>query len=173
MPSYIFYNGRHHFRIFCISVWWFSDSITVRVSVSQEMSLFDVATLEQWQRFQPVSVLALDLADRAVLRVAGRNSNYGAFIDLNFRWAVNFVTTFSIPYIFLLVYLIWSIIVSLWQQQNIIKSAYFQEILVGFPPCNKESNIHNYPCKCLVATHNKWESKVFQWIKIEALLLVV
>ena len=36
------------------------------------MSLFDVATLEQWQRYQPVSVLALDIADRAVLRVAGR-----------------------------------------------------------------------------------------------------
>ena len=33
--------------------------------------MFDVSSLEQWQRCQPVSVLTLDLADRAVLRVAG------------------------------------------------------------------------------------------------------
>ena len=52
--------------------WWFPAGIPVRVTASEEMSLFDVASLEQWQRCQPVSVLGLDLADRAVLRVAGR-----------------------------------------------------------------------------------------------------
>ena len=54
--------------------WWFPAGIPVRVTASEEMSLFDVASLEQWQRCQPVSVLALDLADRAVLRVAGRRA---------------------------------------------------------------------------------------------------
>ena len=33
---------------------------------------FDRQSLEAWQRDQPLSVLQLDPADRAVLRIAGR-----------------------------------------------------------------------------------------------------
>lgn len=32
---------------------------------------WDRVSLEEWQRYQPLSVLQLDVADRAVLRVAG------------------------------------------------------------------------------------------------------
>ena len=32
---------------------------------------WDRESLEAWQRYQPLSVLQLDVADRAVLRVAG------------------------------------------------------------------------------------------------------
>ena len=91
------------------------------------MSLFDVAALEQWQSFQPVSVLALDLADRAVLRVAGRTWA-GDFcikyyilastkVDLNFRWTLTFV------------------IVSLWQH-SIIKTIFLRNS-GWLPPRNK------------------------------------
>lgn len=31
--------------------------------------------LQEWTREQPLAVLALDSADRAVLRIAGNNSN--------------------------------------------------------------------------------------------------
>ena len=34
----------------------------------------DRFALEAWQREQPLSILQLDPADRAVLRIAGRNS---------------------------------------------------------------------------------------------------
>ena len=36
------------------------------------MALTDLASLHKWQRCQPISVLTLDRADRAVLRVAGK-----------------------------------------------------------------------------------------------------
>ena len=36
---------------------------------------FDRQALEAWQRDQPLSVLQLDPADRAVLRIAGRRYN--------------------------------------------------------------------------------------------------
>ena len=32
---------------------------------------WDLVSLEEWQRCQPLSILQLDVADRAVLRVAG------------------------------------------------------------------------------------------------------
>ena len=32
---------------------------------------WDRVSLEEWQRYQPLSVLQLDVADRAVLRIAG------------------------------------------------------------------------------------------------------
>lgn len=32
---------------------------------------WDRVSLEEWQRYQPLSILQLDVADRAVLRVAG------------------------------------------------------------------------------------------------------
>ena len=35
---------------------------------------WDRESLEEWQRYQPLSVLQLDVADRAVLRVAGNLS---------------------------------------------------------------------------------------------------
>ena len=35
---------------------------------------WDRESLEEWQRCQPLSVLQLDVADRAVLRVAGNLS---------------------------------------------------------------------------------------------------
>ena len=35
--------------------------------------------LEEWQKNQPLCILSLDPADRAVLRVAGRNANKKAF----------------------------------------------------------------------------------------------
>ena len=35
------------------------------------MALFDVIRLEKWQKYQPISILSLDIPDRTVLRVAG------------------------------------------------------------------------------------------------------
>ena len=35
----------------------------------------DREALEEWQKNQPLCILSLDPADRAVLRVAGRNKN--------------------------------------------------------------------------------------------------
>ena len=41
---------------------------------------WDRLSLEEWQRYQPLSVLQLDQADRAVLRVAG---NRGTCLQIN------------------------------------------------------------------------------------------
>ena len=37
---------------------------------------YDRLSLEAWQKDQPLSILQLDAADRAVLRVAGRDDGY-------------------------------------------------------------------------------------------------
>ena len=37
---------------------------------------FDRLSLEEWQRYQPLSVLRLDIADRAVLRIAGTGGGW-------------------------------------------------------------------------------------------------
>ena len=44
---------------------------------------FDRISLEAWQREQPLSVLQLDTADRAVLRVAG--GYYFCRVNVNLR----------------------------------------------------------------------------------------
>ena len=36
---------------------------------------YDRVSLEEWQRYQPLSVLQLDIADRAVLRIAGTSTD--------------------------------------------------------------------------------------------------
>ena len=38
---------------------------------------FDRLSLEAWQRDQPLSILQLDPADRAVLRIAGKHTGEG------------------------------------------------------------------------------------------------
>lgn len=41
-------------------------------------------SLEEWQRYQPLSVLQLDVADRAVLRIAGTHKTWNKEKE-NFR----------------------------------------------------------------------------------------